>query len=597
MALADTARLIASLELQDKFSGPLGRAEGALGRVERQSSTLGRIGSETGRGLGNLARNTAVAGVAAAGVLAGLVTKSIEDASQLEQTSGAIESVFETRSAQIAEFARGAAQSTGLSQRAVQEMGAVIGAQLQGMGFAEDEAAEKTIELTKRAADMAATFGGTTADAIQAVSSLMRGERDPIERYGVSIKAADVNARILALGLDTSTTAAKKNAEAVAGLDLLMSATAATSGQFARESDTLAGTQQRLSANFENVRASLGTALLPSISRVAERMNQALTDNMPAIQSFAATLPGIFDQLLTIVENLPWGAIRSAFEVMGTGAQAALSAFAGAPPWLQTAVLTGWGLNKLTGGALGNIVGALGSGLIKGILGMNAGVVNINAATVNGGPGGLPGAAGRGGGFLGGLGRGLATGAVVAGGAALAGAAAVEVVNFETMRNDQRERLQGILDELPKTPARIDESIARIQAQINMERPLLEGVLFNTNVKPQLERQLTQLQQVKAAQERGVQAARDAIPWAQRNLAAVNAFNASEGTRFANLGSKQDGIANAVKGQGGILAQIRDKKSTFNLNATIPVSVNISAVQVAYNLQSLRQTINGGGFI
>jgi hypothetical protein len=41
----------------------------------------------------------------------------------------------------------------------------------------------------------------------------------------------------------------------------------------------------------------------------------------------------------------------------------------------------------LTGGALSSIVGTLGSGLIKGVLGMNAGVVNINAAVVNGGGG------------------------------------------------------------------------------------------------------------------------------------------------------------------------------------------------------------------
>ena len=51
------------------------------------------------------------------------------------------------------------------------------------------------------------------------------------------------------------------------------------------------------------------------------------------------------------------------------------------PPWVQTAVITGWGLNKLTGGALGGIVAELGKGLIKGVLGIKAGAVNITAAT------------------------------------------------------------------------------------------------------------------------------------------------------------------------------------------------------------------------
>ena len=70
---------------------------------------------------------------------------------------------------------------------------------------------------------------------------------------------------------------------------------------------------------------------------------------------------------------------------MGQGSKAALDLFTGLPPWVQTAVLTGWGLNKLTGGALGTIFTTLSTGLIKGVLGMNAGVVNINAGVVNGG--------------------------------------------------------------------------------------------------------------------------------------------------------------------------------------------------------------------
>lgn len=189
--------------------------------------------------------------------------RAIDRASDLEQSTGAVESVFKGMSGRIIDFGEDAAESIGLSKNAVNELGAVIGAQLKGMGFALDEAADKTLLLETRAADMAATFGGTTADAVQAISALLRGERDPIERYGVSIKAADVNARILARGLDTSTTAARKNAEAVAGLELLLEATADAQGQFAREADSAAGAAQRNQAAIENLEAEVGQKLLP----------------------------------------------------------------------------------------------------------------------------------------------------------------------------------------------------------------------------------------------------------------------------------------------------------------------------------------------
>lgn len=195
--------------------------------------------------------------------LVALAAKSVEAASQLEQAGGAVESVFGQYGAAIEKFAETSADSFGLSQRQVKEFGALLGAQLQSFGFEAGEAADMAVELQKRAADMAATFGGTVPDAVQAISSLMRGERNPIERYGVALKQADINARILALGLDTSTTAAKKQAEATAGLDLLYAQTAKTQGQFARESDTLAGGQARLSAKFEDAQAALGDKLLP----------------------------------------------------------------------------------------------------------------------------------------------------------------------------------------------------------------------------------------------------------------------------------------------------------------------------------------------
>jgi hypothetical protein len=76
-----------------------------------------------------------------------------------------------------------------------------------------------------------------------------------------------------------------------------------------------------------------------------------------------------------------------------------------------------WISNKLSGGALGDIVGELGKGLIKGVLGMTAGVVNITAGVVKG-PGGLPGSGGPGAPVAGGKPAGRASGALTALGAA-----------------------------------------------------------------------------------------------------------------------------------------------------------------------------------
>lgn len=406
--LAGTAaKLLASLDLDTKpFEAGARRAGVAM---DKMGSRAYRIGARIGTGFNTAAKNVGRIGIALGSVAVAAIGKSVQAASNLEQSMGAVDSVFGKSASTIEDWGKRAAEAAGLSQRQVSEMAAVTGAQLQGMGIKVGKAAELSITLQKRAADLAATFGGTTEEAVQAISSLLRGERDPIEKYGVSLKQVDINARVASKGLDTSTVAAKKQSEAIAALELLMEQTAKTEGQFQRETHSLAGEQQKLHANLENTGAIIGKVLLPQLSKLAGRFNEALVAHQPDIERLAGKLPEVFDKLLSVAERLPWAQIADSMKLMGQGAKAALDLFTGMPAWVQTAVLTGWGLNKLTGGALGGIVGELGKGLIKGVLGINAATVIVKAGVVQGAGGvggaGAAGAAGGAGGALGNLGK------------------------------------------------------------------------------------------------------------------------------------------------------------------------------------------------
>lgn len=256
--------------------------KGAGSTMDRFKNRLGRVG------------NALTVGVTAP--LAFLGNQAAETASELEQSVGAVESVFGDASEQILEFGESAAQSFGLSRREVNETAAVLGAQLQSMGFSAEDAAGEVINLEERAADMAATFGGSTKQALEAIASLMRGERDPIEKYGVAIKQADINARLAAQGLDNLTGEAKKQAEAQAGLALLMEQTAKVEGQFAQESDTAAGKTARATAKLENMRAEIGKKLLPikmKLTDVVAGLTGWFSKLDPAGQNVALAMAGV----------------------------------------------------------------------------------------------------------------------------------------------------------------------------------------------------------------------------------------------------------------------------------------------------------------
>jgi hypothetical protein len=398
MALADTAALVASLELKDKFTGPAKGAEASLDRLSDKTSTLGRVAGETQRGLGNLTHN--LGNIAAIGVGAAVagITLAIHAASDLEESLSKVNVVFGDSADEVEAWAATAATAFGESKQQALEAAGTFGNLFQAFGIGRPEATDMSTTLVELAADLASFNNTSVDDALLALRSGLSGEAEPLKRFGVALTDDRLRLKALALGLVSSTKEALTPAiKAQAAYALILDDTTLAQGDFARTSGGLANQQRILKANLQNTAATIGTALLPKITELAVKFNKLLTDNQPLISEFADKLPAIFDSLITVVEGLPWDAIGTSLQLAGQGSQAVLDAFVSMPPWVQTAVLTGWGLNKLTGGALTGIVGALTSGLIKGILGINAGVVNINAATVNG-PGGVPaGGGGKGG--------------------------------------------------------------------------------------------------------------------------------------------------------------------------------------------------------
>jgi hypothetical protein len=171
----------------------------------------------------------------------------------------------------------------GLSAADSARYSALLGTQLTGLGLAETDAIDKTKQLQLLGADLAATFGGTTADAVAAFGSVLKGEYNPIERYGVAIRKSDITARVAAKGLGKLTGETLKSAEAQAALELIFEKTTAAQGQAMREYDMLPAQLQRVAASYENIQASLGMALLPVVE---EFTGYILSDILPGIQAW-----------------------------------------------------------------------------------------------------------------------------------------------------------------------------------------------------------------------------------------------------------------------------------------------------------------------
>lgn len=278
-----------------------GQARRELNGVASDTSSLG---SKLGK-FGKAAGLAAVAGLAVAGAAAvKFGADSVKAASDAQQSLGATETVFGKFSKTVIRTSDEAATKYGLSANTYRENANLLGSLFKNQGVAVGELAGKTEGMIGTAADLAATFGGTTTSAVEALGAAFKGEYDQLERYGISIKQSDVNARLAAQGQDQLTGAALKQAEQQAKTALIMEQAGQAQGAFAKESGTLANQQQVLGAQFENIKAKVGTALLPILTQLVTYLNANIGPAFEAIKVGVIAFTAAIAPAVAFVTNL-----------------------------------------------------------------------------------------------------------------------------------------------------------------------------------------------------------------------------------------------------------------------------------------------------
>lgn len=291
----------------------LGDSSGAIKALQSIDKQTGGLGNTLKR-VGAIATGFIAANVIQGGVqrLTGYVGNAVSQAAALEQSIGGVESVFGDNAKQILEWGKTAATQAGLSRNAFNELAVPLGAMLKNSGMADFS--DQTLVLTQRAADMAATFGGPVDQALSAITAGLRGEVDPLERYGVKLSAAAVEARALADSGKTSAAALTEQEKAAARVSLVLEQTAVAQGKFAAEAETSSGKQAIQAAAAENLAARLGEKLLPiqiAVTEAKMRLVEAITVHvLPAVERLSdwmgERLPGQMDRVRAwIDENRP----------------------------------------------------------------------------------------------------------------------------------------------------------------------------------------------------------------------------------------------------------------------------------------------------
>lgn len=241
--------------------------------------------------------------LAVVGGLAAVGVGAVKLAADAEQMQGGMEAVFGSLSKDVDKMSKDSANRLGMSGASYNQFAAQVGTSLKTAGVAQGDLVSETDKMISAGTDLASVFGGTGPEAVDAMSSAMRGQFDPLEKYGIIITAATVNERLKAKGLDKLTGAELSQAKAMETKNMILEQSAQYQGNFAKESNTLAGMQERLTAKFQDLAIKLGTTFLPVLTELAQKFAVVvdwISQNSQTVLILAGVLGGLAVGILLV---------------------------------------------------------------------------------------------------------------------------------------------------------------------------------------------------------------------------------------------------------------------------------------------------------
>lgn len=225
-----------------------------------------------------------LAGALSIGAATQFLSGAVQGASDLNEQAAAVGQVFGKGSSAIQKFADGAAANLGQSSVQILEASKSFGIFGKAAGLSGQDNAKFSTSLVGLATDLASFNNTSVDDALTALSSGLRGEAEPLRKFGVLLDDATLRQQALKMGLIKSTKEAlTPQNKILAANAVIFQQTATQQGDFARTSGGLANQQRILSAEFANSQAVLGQALVPTLTTVVTFLN---TSVIPAVSQF-----------------------------------------------------------------------------------------------------------------------------------------------------------------------------------------------------------------------------------------------------------------------------------------------------------------------
>ena len=244
---------------------------------------------------------------AAIGAFTSIIAPAIRAASDFQEATSKVNVVFGRASKSIKNFANSAARNLGQSKQSVLDAAGTFGTFGKAAGLAGEDLATFTTDFISLSTDLASFNNTSPEEAVQAIGAALRGESEPLRRYGVLLNDAVLKQEAMTLGIYDGKGALTAQQKVLAAQAAIYKQTGDAQGDFMRTSDGLANSQRTLGAMLDDIKVKIGDVFLKQTETATQNilfLADAL-DKVPSpAEKTSSKLKGIFTTAFQLVNPL-----------------------------------------------------------------------------------------------------------------------------------------------------------------------------------------------------------------------------------------------------------------------------------------------------
>lgn len=216
------------------------------------------------------------------------VKDSIDKGSELSELQNVVDSVFETMSDKVNDFAKNALDSYGLAEAQAKRMMGTYGAMSKSFGFTEDQAYDMSAALTALTGDVASFYNLDHDVAYTKMKSVFTGETESLKELGVVMTQTALDQFAMANGFNKTTKDMSEQEKVALRMAFVQDKLKVASGDFLKTQDQWANQTRILTGQFDSFKAALGSGFINVLTPLVRTLNEVMAKLVQAAQLFDA---------------------------------------------------------------------------------------------------------------------------------------------------------------------------------------------------------------------------------------------------------------------------------------------------------------------